>query len=305
MDPTKILKSIVKRFPVIKELVAERDALIKANGVASPGHFYSPVPSLGELARDAPKVFGEMPRTIPGIEMNEGEQLTLLEKFEPYYRTMPFKAQKTTGMRYYFENPAYSYSDAIFLHCMIRHVRPRKVIEIDSGFSSCATLDTNEIFFDNAIATTFIEPFPALLLSLISEDDKKRITVIPRRLQDVDLTVFDQLEAGDILFIDSTHVSKVNSDVNRIFFKLLPLLRSGVYIHIHDIFFPFEYPSEWVFGGRFWNEMYLLRAFLQYNNAFRIVLMNTFLEHFHEAVFQAAMPLCLKNRGGSIWIRRE
>ncbi len=130
---------------------------------------------------------------------------------------MPFRAQKTAGMRYYFENPAYSYSDAILLHCMLRHVRPKRIIEIGSGFSSCATLDTNEIFFDNAIATTFIEPFPALLLSLITEEDRKRITIIPRRLQDVDLAEFAQLEAGDILFIDSTHVSKVNSDVNRIF----------------------------------------------------------------------------------------
>src|SRR5690606_17050723 len=111
--------------------------------------------------------------------------------------------------------------------------------------------------------------------------------------------------ANDILFIDSTHVSKINSDVNYIFFEILPRLASGVYIHFHDIFFPFEYPKAWVYEGRAWNEAYILRAFLQYNNAFSVVLMNTFMDQFHKSFFREHMPLCLINPGGSIWIRKH
>lgn len=166
-------------------------------------------------------------------------------------------------------------------------------------------LDTNELLFGGSIETTFIDPYPKLLMSLVKENDKNRIIVIPSRLQDVDPNVFEALQADDILFIDSTHVSKINSDVNHIFFDILPRLSSGVHIHFHDIFFPFEYPMDWIYEGRAWNEAYLLRAFLQFNTRFRVVLMNTFMERFHEPFFQKKMPLCLKNTGGSIWIRKE
>ncbi len=218
---------------------------------------------------------------------------------------MPFQAQKVKGLRYYFENPGYSYSDAILLHCMIRHLKPRRIIEVGCGFSSCVSLDTNEFFFEDSISPIFIEPNPQLLMSLIKGSDKDRIRLIPSRLQDIDLAEFEVLEANDILFIDSTHVSKINSDVNRVFFDILPRLSPGVHIHFHDIFFPFEYPREWIYEGRAWNEAYTLRAFLQYNNTFRIVLMNTFMEIFHEEFFRARLPLCLNNTGGSIWICKE
>jgi predicted O-methyltransferase YrrM len=296
------LKSVIKRLPIIEEIVSERDKLRRECGFVPPGHFYSPLPSLEEIKRDEAKIFGSIPRNIPGLELHESEQLKLLHDFVQYYESMPFQPDKLEGLRYYFENPAYSYSDAIFLHCMIRHLKPRRIIEIGSGFSSCATLDTNELFFDSSIKTTFIEPYPDLLMSLIKENDKNKIRVIPQRLQDVSLNEFDALEANDILFIDSTHVSKINSDVNRIFFEILPSLSPGVHIHFHDIFFPFEYPKEWIYEGRAWNEIYMLRTFLQYNNGFRIVLMNTFMQHFHEPFFREKMPLCLKNPGGSIWI---
>jgi hypothetical protein len=141
-------------------------------------------------------------------------------------------------------------------------------------------------------------------LSLITENDKNKIKTIASRLQDIDLREIKALESRDILFIDSTHVSKVNSDVNHIFFNIFPYLSPGVYIHIHDIFFPFEYPRDWIYEGRAWNEAYMLRTFLQYNSEFHIVLMNTFMQHFHEQFFREKLPLCLKNTGGSIWIRK-
>ena len=265
-----------------------------------PGHFYSPIPDLNEIRQNEEKVFQRRPRTIPGIELNEEAQLQLFEKFKKYYYTLPFRAEKTKGLRYYFENPAFSYADGIFLYSMIRHVKPKKIIEVGSGYSSAATLDTNELFFDGAIKCTFIEPYPDLLLSLMKKGDEDRVTIISSKLQNVSLNVFSELSAGDILFIDSTHVSKTNSDVNYVFFELLPFLAEGVYIHIHDITFPFEYPKEWVYEGRAWNEAYLLRAFLQYNSAFEIVFFYDFLQHFYRERFAAEMPLVLKNSGASL-----
>lgn len=312
MPAITVLKSAVKKLPIFRGIVSERDGLrselaaIKGQvKFAPPGHFYSPLPSLDEVSRDESRIFGDCPRTLPGLDLHEAEQLTLLEQLARYYDDMPFQAEKVEGLRYYFENPAYSYSDAILLHCMIRFLKPRQIVEVGSGFSSCVTLDTNERFFGGRIDTTFIEPNPELLFSLIKEGDTKTIKMIPARLQDVDLKVFGTLEANDILFIDSTHVSKIDSDVNRIFSDVLPHLSPGVHVHFHDIFFPFEYPKEWVYEGRAWNEAYVLRAFLQYNNAFRVVLMNTFLERFHETFFRKRMPLCLRNPGASVWIRKE
>src|SRR5215831_13366686 len=303
-----LLKSAIKRLPIIRDFVAERDKLrsqLEAlTRFVPPGHFFSPIPSVDEIRKDESRIFESVPRDILGVDLHEAEQLTLLNEIAHYYKEMPFQSHKVEGLRYYFENSAYSYADAIILHCMIRYLKPNRFIEVGSGHSSCVTLDTNELFFDGSILTTFIEPYPELLMSLIKEEDKGRIRILPRRLQDVDVSEFEALRENDILFIDSTHVSKVGSDVNQIFFEILPRLSSGVYIHIHDIFYPFEYPRDWIYEGRAWNEAYMLRTFLQYNSAFRVVLMNTFMERYHESFFHERMPLCLKNTGGSIWIRK-
>jgi hypothetical protein len=300
-----MFKSVLKKLPFIASLVAERDALLKANGFAPPGHFYSPVVSIEEARRDAPKIFADFPRELPGIDMNEERQLETLGKFEELYPSIDFPTSKSSTHRYYYENPAYSYSDAIMLHCMMRHIRPNQVIEVGSGYSSCAMLDTSERHLGGSVKFTFIEPYPDLLKSLIRQDDLDVVSITAKRLQDVPVEIFARLRQDDFLFIDSTHVSKTGSDVNYLLFGILPALKSGVYIHIHDIFYPFEYPKEWVFGGRSWNEIYALRAFLQFNEMFSIEMMNTFLEHFHEQRFAKRMPLCLKNTGGSIWLRRR
>ncbi len=318
MSMLTALKTAVKKLPIIHKLVSERDQLYAERDhlyselmelrrtvrFVPPGHFYSPIPSLDEVKRDESKIFGNVHQYIPSIELHESEQLKLLEELTPYYGEMPFQPSKVERLRYYFENPQYSYSDAILLYCMIRFLKPKRIIEVGSGFSSCVVLDTNELFFDRSITTTFIDPYPDLFRLLITEKDKNNINIIPSRLQDIDLKEIETLGARDILFIDSTHVSKVNSDVNHIFFNILPQLSPSVYIHFHDIFYPFEYPKDWIYEGRAWNEAYMLRTFLQYNDEFRIVLMNTFMQYFHEEFFQEKMPLCLKNPGGSIWIRK-
>jgi len=298
------LSTTFLKLPYICKLITERDHLQKSCGFVPPGHFYSPIPSLADIATDSDQIFSINSKEIPGVNLRENAQLELLNKFIGFYSEQPFTAHKNHENRYYFENPSYSYSDAILLHCMIRHLTPKRIVEVGSGYSSCVMLDTNDLFFDGQVKNTFIEPYPDLLLSLIKRDDKSKIRLIPDRVQHVDLGVFEELEKNDILFIDSTHVTKINSDVNRILFDILPRLKPGVYVHFHDVFFPFEYPKEWVFKGISWNEQYILRAFLQYNSQFRVVLMNTFMEHFHESFFDENMPLCLKNRGGSIWIEK-
>ena len=270
-----------------------------------PGHFYSPIPAPEEIRERESSIFDRSRQAVPGIDLNLEGQLELLDKFKPFYEEQPFTAEKAEGNRYFFENPYYLYSDAIFLYSIIRNFRPRNIIEIGSGFSSFCILDTNEKFFGNTINCHFIEPYPERLLSQLKAGDSGRIGITEAKLQDVDLQLFDRLDENDLLVVDSTHVSKTGSDVNRIFFEILPRLKKGVLIHFHDIFYPFEYPEDWVYEGRSWNESYLLRAFLQYNNCFKILLFNTYLEQFFEEKFQREFPLCLKNKGGSIWLRKE
>ena len=300
-----MLKSIIKKLPPIASLIAERDELIKANGFVPAGHFYSPIISIDEVKQDADRIFNEATSHAAGIDLNETAQLALLELFEKLYPSIDFPRLRSQSHRYYFENPAYSYSDAIMLYCMMRNFRPNRIIEVGSGYSSCAMMDTRERYFGDQIDMTFIEPYPQLLKSLLRPMDLGSVRIIPTRVQDVPLDHFKALQAGDFLFIDSTHVSKTGSDVNYLCFEVIPILNSGVHIHIHDIFYPFEYPKEWVMGGRSWNEVYILRAFLQFNKEFEITLMNTYLERFHEARFKLNMPLCLVNRGGSIWLKRR
>lgn len=300
-----MLKTILKKIPPIAALVAERDALVQAQGFVPAGHFYSPIIAIEEARRDEGRIFSEIPRTIAGIDLNESGQLENLADFEELYPSIDFPTIKSSSHRYHYENPAYSYSDAIMLHCMMRSIKTQKIIEVGSGYSSCAMLDTNERHLSNSIEFTFIEPYPDLLKSLVRQGDIKAINIIESRLQDVPISKFQQLNRGDFLFVDSTHVSKTGSDVNYLLFDVLPALNAGVYIHFHDVFYPFEYPKDWVFGGRSWNEIYALRAFLQFNTRFRIEMMNTYLEHFHPQRFAERMPLCMKNPGGSLWLQKH
>ncbi|MFM0733396.1 class I SAM-dependent methyltransferase [Paraburkholderia sediminicola] len=309
------LSLLIARHPEVRELAAERDRYkaklqayvphFVALGDIPPGHFYSPIPSLDEVRQEEAKLFDTTQKVMSGVNLREQEQLRLLEQFaERFYGDMPFHAHKVDNLRYYFENPMFSYGDGIALYSMIRHLKPRRIVEVGSGFSSAVALDTNDLFFDGQIQTTFIEPYNERLLSLINQQDQGKAKIVESRVQDVDLGVFSTLEENDILFVDSTHVSKIGSDVNRLFFEILPSLAKGVYIHFHDIFLPFEYPPQWIYEGRAWNEAYLLRAFLQYNQTFQVVLMNAFMGMFHGAFFHEKMPLFMKNTGGSFWIRK-
>jgi predicted O-methyltransferase YrrM len=276
-----------------------------------PGHFYSPVPDLPETRKKANEIFDRSVKYLPEVQINEAGQLKLLGQFAEYYDSMPFSDHANDGCRYYLDNPYFSYGDGIVLHSILRNFKPRKVIEIGSGFSSAEMLDLNDRFFDGKIEFTFIEPYPQRLLSLLSKGDLSHCRIIAKPLQAVEMSLFATLEANDFLFIDSSHVGKINSDVLQILFNILPLLKPGVIIHFHDILWPFEYPQNWVEEGRAWNEAYFLRAFLQYNSAFEIVFFNSFMALQHRKEIEDWIPKVLRSPStketvgnSSLWLRK-
>ena len=282
-----------------------------------PGHYYSPLNDIKSLNENDGSF--NYPVNIKDVNLNIEAQKLLLDTLQQYYSHLPFTRQKSGNFRYYLDNYFYSFSDGIFLYCMIRHCKPRRIIEVGSGFSSALMMDTNQHDFNDRIDLTFIEPFPEERLSgLIGSSGKT--TIIKDLVQHVDVAAFCELEANDILFIDSSHVSKFNSDLNHILFNILPVLQKGVYIHFHDVFFPFEYPKEWILSGRAWNEIYMIRAFLMNNTGYEVVLFPSMLEYYYKDWLEQNMPLTmelhekwpdeehfeyyLSNKGQSLWLKK-
>ena len=172
------------------------------------------------------------------------------------------------------------------------------------AYSSCAAIDINEQHLSSALDMTFIEPHPEPALELFGDDLKYRKFVRLQRLQDTPLSLFTDLDAGDVLFIDSSHVGKTGSDVLDYLFRILPRLRPGVLVHLHDIFFPFEYPKVWIADqNRSWNETYFVRAFLCGNSNFRVLYLSDWIYKCRRDLFETHMPLCVPHRGGSLWMQ--
>ena len=283
--------------------------LLKSNNlhvfsVYPPGHFSSPIPNIRDILSRKEAVFDQSVRDIPGVDLREQQQINLLQALAEYYVDLPFTPKSIGPRRYYYENDFFSYGDAIILFSMLRHYRPRRVIEIGSGFSSAVMLDTNELFLGDSTDLTFVEPNPDRLLGLLKDNREDECYVIQKRIQDIDLSVVESLDENDFLFVDSSHVLKVGSDVGYIVFHVLPRLKRGVMVHFHDIPWPFEYPREWLRRGIIWNETYFLRSFLQYNNAFQILYFNAYIYQFHREILGQKMPLCLRNPGGSLWLKK-
>ncbi len=270
-----------------------------------PGHFYSPVVDQREaidyFARLAPQPVAE----LPGIDISREAMLSEWKAFLPYLRDIPFGAQKSGQWRYGFENPAYSWADGSLLHAVLRRFKPRRLIEVGSGWSSACAIDTIENFLGGACEVTFIEPYPALLKELVASTSVQTL-IIDQPIQNVPLDRFESLEAGDVLFIDSTHVVKTGSDVCHEVFDILPRLKSGVLLHFHDVFWPFEYPRAWaVDDNRSWNELYLLRAFLQNNSDWRVVFFNDYMAKMASVEIARDFPDFFKNTGGALWLQRR
>ncbi len=262
------LISFLDKLPYIRGI--KRD-ILNYEKWGYPGHFYNPIPSIEEVLNYEYSTKYDSIHYL-GIDLNINNQWKLIEQAKDFYLEIPFTEKKSTHNLYYFENPNYSYADAIFYYFIIRLFRPKKIIEVGSGFSTCVSIDVNEIFFDNKIKLTSIDPYPDLLLNI---SQNKCPELIKSKVQEVDVSVFQELEENDILFIDSSHVLKAGSDLNHLFFHVIPQLKDGVLIHFHDIFHWFRYPKEWIINEhRGWNEIYALKLFLMYNNKFEIQLFN-------------------------------
>lgn len=300
----KRLKGIfpIKRFLKLVFNILDTDVLPFLN-FAPPGHYYSPIPTLRDSNRYDILLDLKM-REFSGVNLCDEDQANLLNDFVPFYKQLPFSDQDIKKTRYFFDNTWFKAGDAIVLYCMLRHYRPKRIIEVGSGFSSAVMLDVNELFLNDSVKFTFIEPNPDRLLNLLRKSDLRNTQIIKTHVQQVTLSLFHELEEGDVLFIDSSHVAKLGSDVNFIFFNILQQLKPGVLIHFHDVRWPFEYPQSAIEMGIAWNEAYFLRSFLQFNETFKILFFNDYMAKVHADIMQNYMPKFMDWPGASIWLKR-
>ncbi len=306
------LRAGATRRDVIRDIVAGDEFLTRAEAEAvapqadawPAGHFHSPRPDLSLVSAAYDRVVQAERASLPGIDMRATEQRALLERFAPLQAELPFRDQPGGPCRYYADNPMFPGGDALVLWSLLRCLRPRRVLEVGSGFSSAVMLDTNELHLGNSIEFTFVEPYPDRLRSLLRGEDATRCRILEAPVQDVPLEPFEALQANDVLFIDSSHVAKFGSDVNHLLFEVLPRLRPGVVVHFHDIFWPFDYTKAWLMAGRAWNEAYALRAFLTLNQDYAMLLFVDWLRRFERELIARTVPLLAAYPGGSVWIVR-
>jgi hypothetical protein len=301
-------RALGRHLPVISayeqrlsELHQELAELREYQMLWPPGHYHSPYPPIDEIRVRASSIFERDPLHLPGIDLQLDAQWRL---FDQLCRTPDIAEVETPGFRYRSDNTLFPWSDAVFLHLMLRHLEPARLIEVGSGWSSACTLDTIQHQLGWKTRCTFIEPYPEKLQQVLTPGDAQHVEILLSPLQDVPLERFTELAASDVLFIDSTHVVRAGSDVNYLFFEILPALAPGVVVHLHDVFPSFEYPSQWIEEGRAWSEQYMLRAFLQYNNHYSICLWPHLLALVDRDRYADTYPSCLNNLGGSIWLQR-
>lgn len=265
------------------------------------GHYYSPIVNLAEYKKAL--VYQVETDALRNITLNESEQLVLLDHFSVFKNEIP-AWDGADGNRYRLDNGWYPSTDGIILYSMLRVFQPKQIIEVGSGYSSALMLDVNDHFQNHEIRFTFVEPNPDRLHLLLRDNDWKHVRILEQYVQRVPLTDFAALEENDVLLIDSSHVSKTGSDVNYLLFQVLPVLKPGVIIHLHDVFFPFEYPADWILSGRNWNEIYLLRAFLQNNNDYEILFFTDFMKQTHGDLFAEKTGIKHSLNGSSIYLRK-
>jgi len=306
----QFLKQVAFTIPILGWALRDRERAIrelqdlrKCIGY-EPGTYASLYPNQDDIRARLNRLKKTSLADCPGVDVALDRQLQWLRKMAEYYPTQPFPEEQREGCHHYLKNDFFAHADSIFLHGMIRALQPRRIVEIGAGYSTAVMVTTNDDFFDRKIELTSIEPHPERLRRLLSDDDLRRMTFIRQSLQDVTEAPWKQLQANDILFTDSSHVLKCGSDVQTLFHDILPGLQPGVVIHLHDIGAQFEYPADWLNAGTACNEAYLLHSFLQFNNAFEILLWGPVaIEAFRDEVAKT-MPLCLAHPGGSFWMRK-
>lgn len=268
------------------------------------GHFYSPIVDTVDVASNAEYIWRDR-STLAGIDLNVGMHDQILTKWFPRFigdYDYPDVGDPVHPQGYFNLNDQFSWLDARALFVLLRQLNPQRVIEVGSGFSSLLIADVNCRFLDLRAEFVCIEPYPREFLR-VGLPGMSRL--VEKKVQDVAVDEFLALTAGDILFIDSSHVAKTGSDVVHLFLEVLPLLRPGVLVHVHDVFLPSDYPKEWVLEqNRSWNEQYLLQALLIHSSRYRVLFGSTYAAQCHgEKVIKAlARADGHGMSGGSFWI---
>jgi hypothetical protein len=275
-----------------------------------PVHFYSPLPAIAQLNQSV----WSRPSELPGLQMNGQAQLRLLRlcaaQFRAEYDKLPREKPKDSlPHTFYLSNGYYESIDAEILYSLIRHFKPLRIYEVGSGYTTFLAAQAIQANYHEDASyrceLVAIEPFPNPVLQAGFPGLSRLITA---RVQDVPWTEFQNLQENDILFIDSSHVLKIGSDVQYEYLEVLPRLKKGVLVHIHDVFLPLEYPEDWVLRrNRYWTEQYLLQAFLAFNSAFEVLLAGTYLHVKHPDVLEASFNTYRRGqewRPGFCWIRK-
>jgi hypothetical protein len=265
------------------------------------GHYHSPVVDPSVVGSYLTEQRASDLHGFGGIEIDVETMIKTFEESAPWLRGLDLPTEKSAG-RYYETGGPFPLGDAYTLALIMQRYRPRRIIEIGSGFSTACMLDIAE---REGLETkiTCIEPFAARLKSLLRPADERRVNLIEDFVQTVPVGLFSELERGDILFIDSSHVLKTGSDVHYEIFNILPILKPGVIVHLHDCPYPFEYPEKWVFDwNHSWNEVYALRAFLMFNDRYSVLMWPSMLKHVCGPRVNAAFPEFPKFAASSIWL---
>ncbi len=269
-------------------------------------HYYEPLPDFSAITQEQTL----KRRDSASVNWNLESQIDLVKRLSAYSPEIQKIAEgQSESLKFNFFNEFYFELDAAVYYALLREVKPSKVIEIGSGYSTqiaavAIAMNQQE---GKAGKIICIEPYPAPRLT----EANLEVELIPKRVETIDLSLFKDLSAGDILFIDSTHTVKFGSDVCLEILEILPAIPSGVWIHFHDIFFPYDYPPKWLIEERrAWNEQYMLEAFLAYNYSFEVVLANHWLAVDYPQEVAKIWPGVLNwkdshHRCGSLWLRKK
>ena len=269
-------------------------------------HYYQPIPKYESV----PDEYFVTKQNLPGFSLHEDNIPSILGNISAYAHECAWPDHATGKGIYFSLNPSFGFSSAVLLHTIARYFGTRTVVEIGSGYSTLVTLGAlKKNYPDGGFRLTCIEPNPSQWLHTVAQKHSSSITLLAQKAEYIDEAVYLKLRENDILFIDSSHVSKLNSDVNHLYLHILPRLTKGVIIHIHDIYIPYEYLRVHFYGKQkiFWNEQYLLQAFLTNNKDFEIIMPGYFVQTDMNNDFRKAFPQYdpLKHRAtSSFWLRK-
>ena len=268
------------------------------------GHFYSPMYNPAELASRRDRLWPPVPRSTLDLDWHEEAQLELCTRVFATQKPLVLRRSPSADpSEYWSGNDQFPPLDARCLAAMLRYLRPARMIEIGSGYSSLITARLNREEFGNSLNFVCIEPYPRDFLTRGVEGiSNLRVELI----QDTPLDLFGELGENDVLFIDTSHTIKTGGDVTWILHEIIPRLQVGVMVHVHDFFLPEEYPELWVMEGRGWNETYIVRSFLSYNMSFTVRWAMRYMVLKHPEIVARAFGMTGDDalNGASLWFQR-